>query len=524
MLFPAVSSWPTVCAVKLTATLTRSELRLVLAACVAACGVATMSTAFNFILAPIEDTFAASEFQMTLLREAPSIAALLMVFPAGVLGPRMGEKRFILLSAALFSAGTFLVAVAPVIEVATLGFLIANIGRTGMFIVGLAFMSRAITSADGRAAAFSFFYMVLPVVSIVMPVLAGVLVDGPGWRTVALACSLFGVASVVIVQVLIPAVPPSAGAGEMWTPALAGVALVFAVRALNAIAGDGLLSVDFLVPAGLGCVTLVVLAVLMRRLPMPSLSIGLLRHGALVILLVLLVLFGFANLWFYTTLAFEFIFGLSALQAAVALIPAQVAAILGALLGGKLILRVGVARAGLLLITATGLALWASAVIGSDSPLWLPMAIMSVYAVFVVGAGVPLTTAIMGSVAKGDEGDASAFRGAATNLGNALSVAVMTVIVAAAINFTLQQEYAAAGLDPETVAPIAKAIEAGSTTQDLSAQYAIPVTEVEDIDQMQVDAFVSGYRVQGVVGGFVTLVVGIAFYRVARREESARRA
>ena len=521
MLFPGVPVWPTVCAVKLTATLTRSELRLVLAACVAACGVATMSTAFNFILAPIDDTFAASEFQMTLLREAPSIAALLMVFPAGVLGPRLGEKRFILLSAGLFSAGTLLVAIAPVIEVATAGFLVANIGRTGMFIVGLAFMARAITNRDGRATAFSFFYMVLPVVSIVMPVLAGILVAGPGWRAVALVCCLFGLISVAVTQLLIPAVPPRAEAGEMWTPTLAGLALVFVVRALNAVSTDGVLSAQFLVPVLLACLALGMLALVMRRLPNPSLAVKPLTHGAFVVLLVVLMLFGFANLWFYTTLAFEFIYGLSVLDAAFVMIPAQLAAIAGAALGGKLILRMGVPRAGLVLITAVALCLWVSMTVSADSPLWLPVAIVSVYAMFAVGAGVPITTAIMGTLREGEEGDASAYRGAATNLGNALSVAVMTAVVTAAISFSLQGEYATAGLDPATVPPIAQALQEGATTQDLSAQYSIPVTEVEDIDEMQVDAFVSGYRVQGLVGGIVTLVVGVVFFRVARREEPA---
>lgn len=506
-------------AVRLTSTLSRSELRLVLAACAAACGVATLSTAFNFILAPIEDTFGASEFQMSLLREAPSIAALLVVFPAGVLGPRIGEKRFILLSAALFSVGTLLVAISPVIEVATLGFLIANVGRTGMFIVGLAFMSRAITSQDGRAAAFSFFYMVLPVVSIVMPVLAGVLVAGPGWRVVALVCAVFGVASVVAVQVLIPPVPPSTSAGEMWTPTLAGVALVFVVRALNAVSGHGVASAEFLVPLLLGGVTIAMLGLVMKRMSHPSLSLGVLRRGSLVVLLTVLMIFGFANLWFYTTLAFEFIFGLSVLAAAIAMIPAQLAALLGAALGGRLVQRAGVARAGLALIGATALALWASMVVGAQSPIWLPIAIVSVYAMFAVGAGVPITTAIMGSVRTGEEGDASAYRGAATNLGNALSVAVMTAIVAAAIQMSLQGEYVAAGLDPATVPPIAKSIQDGASTQQLATQYALPVAEVEEIDALQVEAFVTGYRVQGLVGGIVTLGVAATFFVVARRED-----
>ena len=514
------SHWcPSVWDVKLTSALSRSDLRLVLASCAAACGVATMSTAFNFVLAPIDDTFQASEFQMTLLREAPSIAALLMVFPAGVLGPRLGEKRFILLSAALFSAGTLIAAIAPVIEVATAGFLIANVGRTGMFIVGIAFMARSITSQDGRAAAFSFFYMVLPVVSIVMPVLAGLLVNGPGWRAVALACSLFGLASVLVIQVFIPPVTPSAEAGEMWTPALAGVALALLVRMLNGLSNHGIDSASFIVPLVLASVTLAVLIVVMKRISRPSISVEPLRRAAFVILLAVLMFFGFANLWFYTTLAFQYIFDMSVLESAVAMIPAQLTAIIGAALAGRLVQQLGVPRAGFILIVAVAVSLWLSMVVSATGPLWLPILIVSIYALFAVGAGVPITTAIMGSVSKGQEGDASAYRGAATNLGNALSVAFMTAIVAATINLSLRNEYAAAGMSPGTVPPIAKDMQAGATAQMLSSEYSMTVAQVQSVDAMQVHAFVDGYRMQGLVGGFVTLGVGIVFLIVTRRQE-----
>ncbi|MEK9810112.1 MAG: hypothetical protein VW362_06660, partial [Candidatus Nanopelagicales bacterium] len=77
-----------------------------------------------------------------------------------------------------------------------------------------------------------------------------------------------------------------------------------------------------------------VLAVLMRRLAQPSLSLAPLRDGGFALLLILLLLFCFANLWFYTTLAFEYVYGLSSLQTAAALVPAHVAGLCGAVLAG----------------------------------------------------------------------------------------------------------------------------------------------------------------------------------------------
>jgi len=104
--------------VRLTESLSAGERRLVLAACIAAACVASMSVSFNFLLEPMEDTFQPTDAQMSVLRQAPSIAALLMVFPAGALGTRLGAKRFMVASGLTISAGCLLVAVAPVIEVA----------------------------------------------------------------------------------------------------------------------------------------------------------------------------------------------------------------------------------------------------------------------------------------------------------------------------------------------------------------------------------------------------------------------
>ena len=59
------------------------------------------------------------------------------------------------------------------IEVVTLGFLLVNVGRAAMFIVGLAFMAAAVGSRDGRASAFATFSRILPAAYLVMPILTG---------------------------------------------------------------------------------------------------------------------------------------------------------------------------------------------------------------------------------------------------------------------------------------------------------------------------------------------------------------
>lgn len=510
--------------VKLTESLTAPERRLVVALCVAAACALTLSTVFNYLLVPIQEEFNASDDQMSILRQAPTIAALLVVFPAGALGVRVGEKRFVLWCSLIFALGSALVAVAPVVEVATIGFLLANIGRAAMFIVGLGYMASAVTGKDARAASFAFFSMVLPIVYIFMPVVAGVLIDSAGWRWVAVTCAAFGLIGAILVQWLVPSREGHGTIGEMWTPAIAGVFLALVVKALDAASNYGFGSPWVIVPALLSIVVFGILVLVMRRMSNPSLSVAPLRRGGFAILLVALMLFGFANLWFYTTMAFQYIFGLTSLQTALAMIPSQVASLGGAAIAGRLIQTRGIPFAGFVLIIGVAVFLWCSMIVGADSPLWIPIVIVSLYALAAVGAGVPITNAIMNTAPKGREGDAAAYRGAATNLGSGISVAFMTAIVAAAIGLTLQAQYDTSGvsLSPQDSAEIVAAVNAGQSASAVAQEYNVPTETVEELESIQVDALVNGYRAQGLVGGFVTLAVGVTFFLVTRRQERAR--
>ena len=506
---------------KLTEALTAAERQLVVALCVSAACVLTLSTVFNYLLVPIEAEFAPSEAQMTALRQAPAIAALLVVFPAGALGSRIGEKRFVLWCSLLFTAGSILVAVAPGIEVVTLGFLIANVGRAAMFIVGLGYMASSISGKDGRAAGFAFFSMILPIVYVFMPVIAGAFIDGVGWRWVAALCAMFGLVGATLIQRLVPRREGSGALGEMWTPAVAGIALTLLVQALNAASSYGFFSSQVLTEAVGAGVAFLILVILMRKLKSPSLSLRPLRQGGFALLLIALMLFGFANLWFYTTMALQYIFGLSSMETAVAMIPAQLASLGGAALAGRLIQKYGISRAGFWLILGVAAFLWCSMVVSEQSPLWLPILIVSLYSLAAVGAGVPITNAIMNNASKGSEGDASAYRGAATNLGSSISVAFMTAIVATGIGLSLQAQYQEAGITlsaAETV-QMQQAINAGESASDVAQQYNVPVETVQQMETIEIEALVGGYRTHGLVGGFVTLGVSIAFLAVTRRHE-----
>jgi MFS family permease len=501
--------------------LDQRQRRIVLSVCIVAAFLLTLSAAFNYLLSPIVQTFDPSETQTTLLRQVPAIAALLVVFPAGALGGWIGPRRFIMGCALLYTFGSILVAVAPVIQVVTLGFLFVNIGRAAMFIVGLGYMAAAVGSREGRASAFATFSMILPFAYLVMPVLAGLLIGGVGWRAVAWVTAGLGLIGFVLAFRLIPRDGERSKAGEMWTPTLAGIALVFVVQALNSMSAYGFFSIEALGSLAAAAICVLIVYALMRHLRDPTLSVDVLRHGGFLILLSIILLFSFANLWFYTTLALEYIYGLTSLQTALAMMPAQLASIAGAAVAGMLIKSRGISMAGTGLIVGVAVCLFATVLVGVTTPLWLPIAIVTVYAGLAIGAGVPLTNAIMNMAPRDGEGGASAWRGAASNVGSAVSVAFMTAIVATAIGMSLdrQMEGTTAGesMNAAQMTTALRAINSGESAQDIATQYAVPSSDIEELAEDQAQALIVGYRAHGVVGGAVTLVVSAIFWAATRR-------
>lgn len=495
------------------------QRHIVIAVAISAVMLVTMTASFNYVIGDMVNDLDATETQTDTLRQVPSIAALLVVFLAGALGHRLGERRVMLASTLLFALGSLVMAIAPVMPVATLGQLLASVGKSVVFVVGLALMSASITNKDGRASAFGTFSAIQPLAYLVMPVLAGLLLGVTSWRAVAVLWVISGLLATAAVWKWIPRTSEQPGtgfgSGEMLTPALAGLALAAMVQLITLIPNEGLTTRTWIYLIGL-VVTVVALVVAMRRLPAPSLDLKPLRHGGLLLLLVVAVLTLFANLWFYMTLALQYIFGLTALQVALAMVPVQIFTIAAAKLSGVLIQRRGLTFAGTALASLTALSLGASALIQLGTPLWMCVLLTSVYAGAAVGAGVALTNAIMDLVPPEEAGSASSFRSAASSIGAAIGVAGMTAIVFSAAAASLQQQSVAAGLDPATSSQVATAMRDGATSEDVASQYAVPVAEVDQIDSMQRQAYLKGLQAQGTVGMVVTFAAAGLYY-VARR-------
>jgi MFS family permease len=487
--------------------------------CIIVGAAGTVPASYNFVVVPMLEGLGASEEQGSLLRELPSIAGLLVIFLAGILGRRWGERRFITRCGILFTVGNAVVAVAPVMGVAVAGLVLESIGASGFIVVALALLSARVSDEKARASAFSTYATVGPVIYLVMPLLAGVVLDNSSWRVVAALWSLSGVVILVAARVFLPAAEGPRDTRELLTPTLAGVLMVAAVQTLNSANRDGLLSVSALVRLGIGVLAFAALLWALRRLENPSLSLAALGQGGMFLLLIVVILMSFANLWFYMTVGLQYLYGLNALGTAIAMLPAQVAAIAGAMITRWLLRRRGITVAGSVMLLGLAVSLLVSALIGPGSPLWVPILVTCFYAVTSVGAGIPLTNAIMDLAPPGEDGSASAFRSAATNIGGAVGVIVMSTIVFNTFSASLAGKLESAGLDSQQSVQVAESIREGVTSEQVAANYAVPVQQVEQIAAVQREAMVDGLRMHGVSGAAFTGVCVVIFVWSRRRQQ-----
>lgn len=478
----------------------------------------TVPASYNFVLVPMLHGLGASESQESLLRQLPSIAALLVIFLAGILGHRWGERRFITRCGFLFIVGNAAVALAPGMGVAAAGLTLESIGASGFIVVALALLSAQVSNAAARASAFATYAMASPLIYLSMPLLAGVIVDHSSWRLVAVVWALSGLVILIAARLFLPADDVPRDSRELLTPALAGVVLMAAVQTVSAADRDGVLSVAALVRFAVALVAFAVLYWVYRRTASPSLSLAALKQGGMSLLLIIVILVSFANLWFYLTIGFQYIYGLNVLQTAEAMLPAQLAAIGGAVITRRFMRQRGITVAGTIMLATLAVSLLLSTLVTADSPLWVPIVVMSIYAAASVGAGVPLTNAVMNLAPEGKEGSTSAFRSAAGNIGAAVGVVVMSAIVFTAFSASLTNTLQSKGLNSKQSVSIAESLRNGVTSEDVSANYSVPLRRVERIADVQRDAFADGLRAHGLSGAAFTGVCLVIFSWSRRRQ------
>ena len=226
---------------------------------------------------------------------------------------------------------------------------------------------------------------------------------------------------------------------------------------------------------------------------------------------------GFVNLFYYSTTLFQVVYGYSALGAAVLMAPAQVAGIVSAVVVRRVLQRKGITYTGTVTLGLMALTLFLSTALQFGTPVVFPVIVVSLYGFASLGAVITMTNAVMDLSRKGDEGDTSAYRSAAGNIGIALGITVMTFVTTTVGFASLNTQLDAAGLPPAQVSNAGWDLLYGADPQDVSDQYGIPLDEVNEIAEAEQVAYVDAYRAQGLVAGIVTSLSAMLFFVIRRR-------
>jgi len=491
--------------------------RTLLGICLTVGGSITVVASFNYVLTPMLADLGLTQAQASVALSIPPIASLLIVFLAGRLGDRRGHRTVMLWMSVAFITGSLIVAVAQGLPAVVIGLLIEGIAATAIQIIGIGLLSDRFPEPHARAAAFGTFGMVSPFVWLCLPVLTGLIVGEASWRWVPMMWALFGVVMFVATLVLLPRPGSTSPVGEVVTPILAGATVAAAVQWLDRVGDEGVFAPVTLLTLAITIALAVSCAVLMRRLPAPAFSLAPLRVGRARSLLVVVIIIPLINTVFLMTIAFQYLYGLTVLQTALVMVPAQAAAVLGTrFIAGPLMRRIGVTHTAMLLFAVLSIAMLGVFAITPSSPLWVPIAYVTVYNLLTVAASITVTSAVLKSDPDVDSGQLSAYRGSAQALGGVLAVVVMNGAVFTLARLFMSAEFQANGLTQQQAAAEMTSIQAASTSTDVMSEYAVPLPSGAEVSDVMADSIATGLHVNGVLGA-VLAIACIVLVRGGRR-------
>jgi len=166
-----------------------------------------------------------------------------------------------------------------------------------------------------------------------------------------------------------------------------------------------------------------------------TITLGLVLCGAGAAVIQGVALVSLIQILTYVSIAMEYFYEMSPLEASIAIAPAQVGAVLGAkVVAGRSIRRWGVTRSGRGLLLATGVVMLLLVFVQPSTPAWYLVLVSTAFSLAGMGALTVMNLDVMGRAPEGSAGAISAYRTAASSIGSALSMVVLGVIVLSSVS------------------------------------------------------------------------------------------
>jgi MFS transporter, DHA2 family, methylenomycin A resistance protein len=361
-----------------------------------------------------------------------------LILTAGTLGDRIGAKRVFIAGFAIFTAASLVCALAPSVTILIAGRALQGVGAAVLVPNSLALLNHTYADDRQRGRAVGTWAAGASLALTAGPLAGGALIATVGWRSIFLVNLPIGLAGLWLAARYAQETPPSA-ARELDFPGQA-----FAIGALGCLSAamieGGVLGwgSSWVVGGFAAAALLAALFVLReRRAAQPMLPLTLFgqRRFTLMALAGLTVNVAFYGLIFVLSLYFQQINGLSPFATGMAFVP-----MLAAVLPLNLVAPWASERIGAPAVIAIGAAVAAAGSLGL-----LPIARGSSYwtlcaQLLAMGAGLgllvpPLTSTLLGSVAKSSSGVAAGVLNSARQTGSVLGVSLFGSLIARTSEF-----------------------------------------------------------------------------------------
>ncbi|MCA1813463.1 MAG: MFS transporter [Halobacteriales archaeon] len=352
----------------------------------------------------------------------------LLLIPFGRLGDLVGRRRFYAAGFLLFATGSSLCSIATSIPMVAGFRMLQGVGAAMIIAQGSAIIA-AVFPAGERGSPLAWQVMANSLGSASGYIVAGLLVDALGWRSVFWTNAPVAFVGAALAWTVIPRGLRSERAFDVRGAALLAVALGLLVVAVNIGLPEAWpLALGLLAGAGLSFAAFLAWQ---RRAPHPLLP-PYLRRSRVFLGGIFAALFGFmgaASTGFLMTFYLQGVTGLSARLAGLTLLWYSVAVTAASPLSGRLSDRVSaraLATVGLLFIAA-GLALLST--LGADASAWRAAAMVAVVGIGVGVFASPNNNAVFAAARQEDLGVANGMLGTTRNLGVTLGVSFAGLVL-----------------------------------------------------------------------------------------------
>ncbi|MFJ9693998.1 MFS transporter [Kitasatospora sp. NPDC101183] len=182
-----------------------------LALAIGAFGIGTTEFVIMGLLPEIADDYGVSIPSAGLLVTGYAIGVVLGAPLMTALGTRIGRKQMLMLLMGLFIVGNLLSAAAPSIGVMLAGRVVASLAHGAFFGIG-SVVAAGLVAPGRQAGAIATMFTGLTVANVVGVPLGTFIGQNVGWRATFVAVAALGVAGLVGVAALVPALPRTEGA------------------------------------------------------------------------------------------------------------------------------------------------------------------------------------------------------------------------------------------------------------------------------------------------------------------------